>query len=112
MKIYQIEEDWQDSISIFTCRRKKLPSHNISRKFSGKYKGIPWEVVIKNANYEEIKQIFFYSKIYTHILVKRIVYVPYLKHKCIANGNFVLPCSAFSFENTIFLLLNTIDILK
>jgi len=91
-------------IKVVICRRKNLPSHNISRKFSGKYKGIPWDVVIENPHSDKEKRIFFYSKIFANILAKQIVHLPYLKHKCITNGSFLLICSTFSYEGKLFVL--------
>jgi len=104
MNTYQMENDCQADIQVLICRRKELPSDDISREFSGNYKGIPWAVVIKDKNDHAKERLFFYSRFFAGILAKRIVYVPHLKDKCIANDSVLLPCSVFSYQKNNFLL--------
>jgi hypothetical protein len=96
--------DCISDLKVEICGQNNLPSQNITGRFSGTYKGIPWKVVLKNKKDDTQKQVFFYSRFFSRFLAKRIVTLPYLKHKCIKAGRLLLPGTVFSYGNKIFLL--------
>jgi hypothetical protein len=102
---YYSQKDCQVDFDLFICRKNELPSTPGLKRFGGKYKGIPWQVVIQDSEAYQKKRFFFYSTLFAAILAKRIVFLPYLKYKTIANGNLLLPCTSFEFQGRIFLLL-------
>jgi len=100
----QIENHCQVDFEMFICRKNELPSNSGSKKFYGKYKGIPWQVVIQDSGDYQKKQIFFYSKVFSDILAKRLVYFPYLRHTCVMNGKLLLPSAVFSYDDKLYIL--------